>query len=804
MNEPTGRARTPCAPQNVPLSDSLASLCAAHGPVDPVARFPVGTIFGDWRLTAFIGRGGTGEVYCAEHVTLGTSAAVKVLVREEERAKSRFTREAKLLSSLKSTAFPRFYAYGEANGTAYLAMELLEPGDLPTGDKTIAHFLLKVCDAVAELHALGYVHRDIKPANILWRTGTTGVSPVAVPVLADLGLVTTLEGASETEPSFSIFHSQFSIPHGVGTPGYGAPEQLERGEVSFASDIHALGVLADQCFNGNPPRTWKRIIQRATSSIPAHRYPSITAFARAIRFRHATRYWLLACLLLCTGLVLWLENLPLSGRAVAPRPPQPENPSRSANTPDQPSTGSCLAVTAILDGHPANDVRYYLDSQQIQMPYRFTEKVKPYSLYNWLRAVVIRDNISYSAKMHSTRLDWTGTTNVTLTLRRDPDAGTPVRIWTTNGTSFDFVWCPPGDVEASCTDSSTQTNRTARRSVGHGYWIAVDEATDRQMMELGGKSMHDLQAGMRKSAIKYDEFSNLPSCVSGRDIYYLPHVQTRTVMGFRITPPDLLEWVRAAQLGGEWGDRRSPNALGMRNVFGNFSEWVYIPVARRPREPGKFMALGRATGDPKAEQETVSRLLCGVPVAIDTRDDERTGVRYVAASPFMHETNAVLFCSAQNLLRSASPTDVLHGETMLKESLESDDSVLASLARECCIERGLLSLEACGTNAPSTLCFAAIRNGNPQVLEKLAVTDPDVDIRKQAYERIQSPSQILSARFIMRLEAESTSLTGDELEKYLGIINAMTDRSALSLVAEHANLEFFQQAAKQRLSALEK
>ena len=54
----------------------------------------------------------------------------------------------------------------------------------------------------------------------------------------------------------------------VGTPGYGAPEQLERGEVSFASDIHALGVLADHCFNGNPPRAWA-----ASSSAPLLPFP---------------------------------------------------------------------------------------------------------------------------------------------------------------------------------------------------------------------------------------------------------------------------------------------------------------------------------------------------------------------------------------------------------------------------------------------------------------------------------------------------------------------------------------------------
>ena len=288
MNEHPGSARPPDAP----LSDSIAALCAAHEPVVSCGRFAPGAVFGDWRLTAFIGRGGNGEVYCAEHTSLGTPAAVKVLVREEERAKARFTREAKLLSSLKSDAFPHFYAYGEANGTAYLAMELLEPGDLPTGDKAIAQFLLKVCDAVSELHAHGYVHRDIKPSNILWRTGTTGVPPVAFPVLVDLGLVKDLT------PSNSQTLTPPSSPQtlgGVGTPGYGAPEQLERGEVSFASDIHSLGVLADQCFNGNPPRRWKRIIQRATSSIPAHRYPSVTAFARAIRRRRFGWYVGVTC-----------------------------------------------------------------------------------------------------------------------------------------------------------------------------------------------------------------------------------------------------------------------------------------------------------------------------------------------------------------------------------------------------------------------------------------------------------------------------------------------------------------------------
>ena len=215
-------------PQNSEqTADSLESLCAAHAPVSAGGSFPAGTVFGDWRVTAFIGRGGNGEVYCAEHVALGTPAAVKVLMRNDERAKERFAREAKMLAKMKSKSFPRFFAYGETNPptqscgamnrTAYIAMELLEPGELPTGDRAVAKFMLTVCEAVGELHALGYVHRDIKPGNVLWRNGraVSTKPPLATPVLADLGLVKEIKTATH-RPTTS--NSQTLTLAGVGTP----------------------------------------------------------------------------------------------------------------------------------------------------------------------------------------------------------------------------------------------------------------------------------------------------------------------------------------------------------------------------------------------------------------------------------------------------------------------------------------------------------------------------------------------------------------------------------------------------------
>ena len=291
-------------------ADEIEGILSAHERMPTGASFPDGETFGNWRVTAFLGKGGIGEVYRAVHVALGTSAAVKVLVRDEPRVRERFAREAKLLSELKSASFPQFLEYGEANGRAYLVMELLEPGDLPSGDRDVAPFLRQVCEVVAELHARGIVHRDIKPSNILWRTGTTGVPPVAVPVLADLGLAKDVAASNIGHPASDI------TVGGVGTPGYGAPEQMERGEATVASDIHALGVLADRCFDGKPPRAWMRIIERATSSIPGRRYQSVDEFLNAIRRRNLWRivgkavlaFFLIGLLvdILIVVIVIWL------------------------------------------------------------------------------------------------------------------------------------------------------------------------------------------------------------------------------------------------------------------------------------------------------------------------------------------------------------------------------------------------------------------------------------------------------------------------------------------------------------------
>ena len=282
----------------------IDAFLSAHAPVESSATFAPGVVFGDWRVTAFLGRGGSGEVYRVVHTTLGTAAALKVCVKNPERDASRdeavctrFRREAKLLAENKHPAFPCFWGFGEREGRPWYVIELLEYRPLPTTEREIARFLLAVASGVQHLHSQGIIHRDIKPSNILWRN--------SAPVLIDLGLAKDLSAVrGHAGESLSIVDGKAL---GVGTPRYAAPEQMSGDAVSSATDVYALGMLANDCFGGKPPRAWRRIIQRATAAIPAQRYATAEAFTRAIKFLRM-RYWIrgiLAVVLAAFIIALW-------------------------------------------------------------------------------------------------------------------------------------------------------------------------------------------------------------------------------------------------------------------------------------------------------------------------------------------------------------------------------------------------------------------------------------------------------------------------------------------------------------------
>ena len=302
---------------------------------------------GEWTVAGFVGRGGSAEVYCARHRRLGTAAVLKVLWREGEGPRERFERETRFLMEGPGDAFPMFYGAGVDEGRPWVAMERLEEYPLPSRDADVAAYLLDVVRGVAELHRRGWVHRDLKPRNILRRAADGHA------VLIDFGLLKRAgedaaaeEAAGRASPSVVDGHEM-----GVGTPGYAAPEQFAGGAATPASDVHALGMLADECFGGKPPRAWERIIRRATGSLPRQRYPDAAALARAIRRRHWRRnaaWAALAGVLAALAAVLWRAGT---------KPEVPENPEvpQEAVMPVEPQKGVRAERAAALAQFEADD-----------------------------------------------------------------------------------------------------------------------------------------------------------------------------------------------------------------------------------------------------------------------------------------------------------------------------------------------------------------------------------------------------------------------------------------------------------------
>ena len=260
-----------------------------------------GDILDGWRVISFIARGGNAEVYRAEHSELKTIAAIKISIADTPEAFARFKLEAQILGSIHHEALPVFHAFGEKAEHAYIITEFLLPLELPRADRTVAQFATQIANALDILHAQGIVHRDIKPGNIMTRNGHD-------PVLVDLGYAKRIATANAKQQSLSIEQSRLV---GLGTPGYAAPEQFTGEEITPASDIHALGVLSNECFDGKPPRQWKRIIAKCTSSLPDYRFHTAREFIKAVRNRNLRRTLLRTLVtLLALGLCATLVVIP--------------------------------------------------------------------------------------------------------------------------------------------------------------------------------------------------------------------------------------------------------------------------------------------------------------------------------------------------------------------------------------------------------------------------------------------------------------------------------------------------------------
>jgi serine/threonine protein kinase len=240
--------------------------------VDFVALQPGQTI-GRYEIVSVLGQGGFGITYRARDAQLDREVAIKeylpsalavrqggvtVLPRTTKLAddftwgRQRFVEEGRTLATLqRAPAIVRVFDFLEANGTAYIVMELV-PGETlesrlksvgKLGPADVDRILWPLLEGLEQVHNAGFLHRDIKPANIL-------LDADGNPTLIDFG-ASRAAMAGRTAAMTAIF-----------TPGYAAAEQMTSAKQGPWTDIYGVSATLYHAITGSaPPSSFDRALE---------------------------------------------------------------------------------------------------------------------------------------------------------------------------------------------------------------------------------------------------------------------------------------------------------------------------------------------------------------------------------------------------------------------------------------------------------------------------------------------------------------------------------------------------------------
>ena len=309
---------TPCIKCHTPLppNSRFCSACGTDqtGATEPQATGPVEglearlqrIVTGEYRIVRLLGRGGMGMVFLAQDLTLEREVAIKVLPPDfssDPQVIKRFQQEAKTAAKLDHPNIIPIYRVESAEGLNFFVMKFISGTSLedvleskqPLSYDYIQRILAEAARALGHAHSRKVVHRDVKPANIMFdHDGRV--------MLTDFGISKALQSAGGLTGTGMI----------VGTPHYMAPEQAKGQPVDGRADQYSLGIVGYRLLSGmlpfsgdsvhtilykhifepapnvaalrpGIPRNLTDAIQRALSKEPAERFPSMEAFADAVR-----------------------------------------------------------------------------------------------------------------------------------------------------------------------------------------------------------------------------------------------------------------------------------------------------------------------------------------------------------------------------------------------------------------------------------------------------------------------------------------------------------------------------------------
>ncbi len=204
-----------------------------------------GSIFDGYQVDSVLSRSANVAIYLAQHTKRGTWHALKVLEEVDSRRKLRIEQEAIFRDELRHPNIVKVLEEGEFEDRYYVVMEHLQgqtvadvvsqQGGLSTAQ--VADIGFARSDALATVHDAGLVHSDIKARNVMVIQGPASIRERVR--LIDFG---------------AVYHAtQQRSSKVMGTLSYFAPEVLDGGTVSEASDVYSLGVFAYYAMTGKMP-----------------------------------------------------------------------------------------------------------------------------------------------------------------------------------------------------------------------------------------------------------------------------------------------------------------------------------------------------------------------------------------------------------------------------------------------------------------------------------------------------------------------------------------------------------------------
>ena len=247
---------------------------------------------GPYRLIEKIGEGGMGVVYLGAD-TEGRRVAVKVLgaaVASDPNARQRLAREVETMRRVRN----RFVAEvldADVDGPSPYIVTRYVPGRTledtvrqggPVGGVALDNLAEGLAEALAAIHAAGVIHRDLKPGNVM----LDGEHPVII----DFGIAHVPDSTRLTKTGLVM-----------GTPGYLAPEVIEGGASSGASDVHSWGATIAYAATGRQPfgsGTYQTIFFRVLEGkaeldgVPPYLLPFVTAALSTDPRSRPTARWL--------------------------------------------------------------------------------------------------------------------------------------------------------------------------------------------------------------------------------------------------------------------------------------------------------------------------------------------------------------------------------------------------------------------------------------------------------------------------------------------------------------------------------